>query len=328
MRRASVCLAGLALVAGLGLSGCGDDDKDSGKATTSTAAGDSGTTSTTAGETPVAMQELKIEAHDFGFDGLPKEIKGGTSKITFTNNGAVPHDIAFVQVDKGSTVDQFMKDFAPIFEGGPTPDYVGALVAPVAADPGETSTSEFMLEPGTYIAICGQTGDPAKPKNPDGSPGDGEVHMMRGMAQLVTVTEGGSDAPLSEPDGTVTSSDYAFDLDISAGDKVIRFANKGPKEDHLAVFMEFPAGTTEDQAKKALDTLFSLGENEAPPAGTPMPEEVGFSGILSPGPEVNFTMPKPFEAGRVYAAICFISDRAGGPPHVIAHQMSKVFTVS
>ena len=46
----------------------------------------------------------------------------------------------------------------------------------------------------------------------------------------------------------------------------------------------------------------------------------------SPGPEINFTMEEPFETGRVYVALCFVSDRAGGPPHAIAHDMVKVFT--
>lgn len=30
---------------------------------------------------------------------------------------------------------------------------------------------------------------------------------------------------------------------------------------------------------------------------------------------------------RWYAVVCFVSDRAGGPPHVIAHQQKKIFTV-
>ena len=327
MRRASACLAGLALVAGLGLSGCGDDDKDSAATTTTTAAADS-TTTTAATGTPAGFQQLKVQAHDFGFDGLPDEIKSGSSRIEFENVGAVTHDLAFVQVEEGTTVEQFMKDFAPIFEGGPMPAYVDAIVGPVAAEPGETATSEFTIEPGTYIAICGQTGDPAKPKNPDGSAGDGEVHMMRGMVQLVTVTEDGSDEPLSEPDGTMTAKDYDFDVDISGGDEVIRFVNEGPKEIHFAEIQVFPAGTTEEQAQKAIDTLFSLPDGQAPPAGTPLPESVGFSGILSAGPEINFTMPKPFEKGRVYVAMCFISDRAGGPPHAIGHHMVKVFTAA
>lgn len=326
MRRSMGTFAALALVAGLGLGACGDDDKDTADTTTTTAA--SGGSSTTAGTTEVDLQQLDVKAHDFGFDGLPEEIQGGSTKITFTNDGSVTHDLAFVQVDEGTTVDQFLKDFGPVFEGGPIPDYAKAIVAPVLAEPGKTAVSEFTIEPGTYIAICGQTGDPAKPKNPDGSAGDGEVHAARGMAQLVTVKGAGSDAPLSEPDGTITAADYTFDVDVSGGDEVIRFVNEGPKEVHFAEIQAFPAGTTEDQAQKAIETLFSLPDGQAPPAGTPLPESVGFSGILSTGPEVNFTMPTPFESGRVYVALCFISDRAGGPPHAIAHQMVKVFTAA
>lgn len=326
MRRVPVCVAGLALIAGLGLSGCGNDDKaDSAKDTTTSAPADDGST-TTADATPVGLQELNVTAHDFTFEGLPKEMKDGSTRITFTNEGSVPHDLAFVEVDKDTDLDQFVKDFAPYFQGGPMPKYATAVVGPVLADGGASAVSEFTIEPGTYVAICGQTGDPAKPKGPDGSPGDGDVHMMRGMAQMVTVTDGGSDEPLSEPDGTLTAKDYSFDVDVAGGDKVIRFTNDGPAEVHFADIQVFPAGTTEEQASAAMKTLFNLPDGQAPPAGTPLPEETGFSGILSPGPEINFTMEEPFETGRVYVALCFVSDRAGGPPHAIAHDMVKVFT--
>ncbi len=328
MRRVPVCIAGLALVAGLGLSACGSDDKaDTAKDTTTSAPSDDGST-TTAGATPVGMQELNVTARDFSFEGLPKEIKGGTTQITFTNEGSVAHDLAFVQVEKGTSLDQFVKDFTPALQGGPWPAYAKAVVGPVMANAGASTVSEFTIEPGTYAVMCGQTGDPAKPKGPDGSPGDGDAHLMRGMAQLVTVTDGGSDEPLPEPDGTLTAKDYSFEVDVSGGDKVIRFTNEGPAEVHFADIQVFPAGTTEDQANAAVETLFSLPEGQAPPAGTPMPTETGFSGILSPGPEVNFTMAEPFESGRVYVAMCFISDRAGGPPHAIGQHMIKVFTAA
>jgi hypothetical protein len=34
------------------------------------------------------------------------------------------------------------------------------------------------------------------------------------------------------------------------------------------------------------------------------------------------------KAGRTYVVLCFVSDKAGGPPHAIAHHLFKVFTVA
>jgi len=34
-----------------------------------------------------------------------------------------------------------------------------------------------------------------------------------------------------------------------------------------------------------------------------------------------------FEADRTYAALCFISDREGGQPHAIQHDMYDLFQV-
>ncbi len=47
-----------------------------------------------------------------------------------------------------------------------------------------------------------------------------------------------------------------------------------------------------------------------------------YSGGLAGTFEANFV------SGRTYAVVCFIADRAGGPPHVIAHDMKQVFTVA
>jgi hypothetical protein len=39
------------------------------------------------------------------------------------------------------------------------------------------------------------------------------------------------------------------------------------------------------------------------------------------------TFTTTFKAGRTYLAACFIQDKAGGPPHAIAHHMYKAFKV-
>ncbi len=79
----------------------------------------------------------------------------------------------------------------------------------------------------------------------------------------------------------------------------------------MAAVMEFPEGIDEAAAQKAVE---AFGGEGPPPAGTPEPAEAGFSGIFDPGGATYFDL--DVKAGRVYAFLCFIQDRAGGPPHV------------
>ena len=51
--------------------------------------------------------------------------------------------------------------------------------------------------------------------------------------------------------------------------------------------------------------------------------EAGESSVFGPGSVGTFTT--DLKEGNTYAVLCFISDREGGPPHAIAHEMAKVF---
>lgn len=42
---------------------------------------------------------------------------------------------------------------------------------------------------------------------------------------------------------------------------------------------------------------------------------------------LTFTNEGPDQSGRTYAVVCFIKDRSGGPPPVIANDMKEIFTV-
>jgi hypothetical protein len=147
------------------------------------------------------------------------------------------------------------------------------------------------------------------------------------MAQTIVVGPGEAGAALSEADGTVTATDYAFATDISSGDTVINFTNDGPDQVHFAAVSVFPEGTTAEDGEAAFAALLASPPDAPPPEGAVFPEDVAFSGIASDGLGVQFEMPGGFESGRTYIFACFISDRAGGPPHAIAYQMYEVITV-
>jgi uncharacterized cupredoxin-like copper-binding protein len=295
-RRVLGVLAAVLLVA----AGCGDDDDD---------------TSDPGGEA------VTVGAIDYAFTDLPAELEAGTFEFTLANEGKVDHEIALVEI--GDTdVEQFFIDFGPVIEEGAAfPDYVGDLVGAVEVPPSESGSFVFTLTEGSYIAFCALTGDADNPESEE----DGAPHFAEGMQQPVTVTAGQT-AVLPDSDGSITASDYTFDVDIDAGDTVINFANDGPN-DHFAGIDVYPEGTTVEDAEAGFATLLQTEEGQEPPAGTPMGEELAFSGIASDGLGVQFTMPEAFESGRTYLLYCFLQDRTGGPPHAIGNQMFKAFTV-
>jgi len=299
------------------LSGCGDDDDDD------TAADD--TSEETSSEEGAETDEgdgggaLEVTAADYAFEGLPAEIQGGNVTVHLTNEGETAHEIAFINIGDEANAATFFDDFGPVIqEGAPWPDYVSNVAGANEAAPGEEFTATYQLDPGTYMVFCALTGTPEDPESEESPP-----HFVQGMEQLVTVTEGET-GDLPEADATITAKDYEFDHDLAAGDQVITFTNEGPN-DHFAGISRFPDGTTVEDAEAAMAAMMT--SEEGPPPGTPEPEDVGFSGITSAGTSLQFELAEPLTPG-VYSMVCFISDRAGGPPHAIGHEMVSVFEIS
>ena len=305
---ARLLVIGLAVT--LVAAGCGDDDDDT---------GDAATTTTEAPDGGEAAESLEVTGTDYAFEGLPKELEGGNVTVHFQNDGKAPHEIAFINIGEESNAKGFFEDFGPVIqEGAAWPEYVSNVAGANEAEPGQDFTATYQLDPGTYMVFCALTGTTEDPESEEGPP-----HFTQGMQQIVTVTDG-EDTDLPEADGTITAKDYEFEIDLEAGDQVINFHNDGPN-DHFAGISRFPEGTTVEQAEAAMK---AMAESEGePPAGTPEPDEIGFSGITSKGKGIQFSLAEPLEAG-VYSFVCFISDRTGGPPHAIGHDMITVAEIS
>ena len=275
------------------------------------------------GDEPFA---LGIQTIDYAFQNVPGEIPAGLVEITLDNLGAVSHEFALVEIGDAG-LDQFMTDFPAVLEGGPFPDYADAVMVPIEVVGGESGTSTFTVSEGSYVLFCALAGDASVTPAEGEEEGTGAPHLTLGMAQTIVVGPGKADAALPEADGTVTASDYAFAADVSAGDTVINFINKGPDQVHFAAVSVFPEGTTAEDGEAAFAALLAAPPDAPPPEGAPLPEDAAFSGIASDGLGIQFEMPGGFESGRTYIFACFISDRAGGPPHAIAYQMYEVITV-
>jgi plastocyanin len=310
---------------------CGDDDDDEGTSTEET----------TTTEATVEAQEVSFSAIDYAFQDAPSELEAGVVTVTFTNEGKVEHEFALIESGDLEQAD-FLEQFAPVVnEGGAFPEQTQNVAAPLEIGPGETASVTFTVNEGQYTLLCTLDGDAEKAEETGQSDEeDGEeeevdpakVHFNRGMAQPLTVTAGTEDADLPEADGTITAHDYTFDVDVTAEDETVNFVNTGAEDQvHFAAIIEFPAGTTEEQA---LATFAAFNSEEGPGEDDVQPsdDEFGFTGVFSKGLGSRQTISKQFTSGNTYLFACFISDRTGGPPHAVpesegGHGMVKVVTV-
>lgn len=292
-------------VAALGVfaSACGSSSKSSSTVTTTTEA--------------TASPALTITAGDYAYSGVPATIKAGIVDVKFVNKGSVDHEMSFVKVTDNSDPQTVFTGLGTVIQGGPFPATFLAANGVPNTPAGKTANTQFNLTPGQYIALCTDTGIV-------GSKEDGKPHYTRGMYKKITVTgTGGKLVPTAA--SNVTARDYGFDVSgLRAGEQTIAFKNVGPVQWHFAEILEFPKGTT--VAKAQTDVPKLLTSNGPPPAGVSQPQPLAASQLASPGYGNTFTA--AFERGRTYVVLCFVSDKAGGPPHAIAHQMYKVFTVN
>jgi hypothetical protein len=230
--------------------------------------------------------------------------------------------MAFVRVGDTS-LETFTKEFPAVLEGGPFPSWLTAVAGALESAPGRSLTTTFKLPPGKYLLMCALNDQPGPQDDEMGS--DAPAHFALGMARPVTV-EGESDEVSSPDGGEVVAKDYTFDVTgLKAGRNRIVFRNAGPEQVHFGDLSEFPAGVTEQQALDAFKKLLMTPEDQPPPAGLPLPETVGFSGVYSPG--LGGTWDITLKSGTTYLLACFIQDRTGGPPHAIGKNMLKTFTV-
>lgn len=131
-------------------------------------------TFTVTGEAPaVAAPAADIEMRlvDFAFQ-VSKPFAGGTQVVRVTNGGAQIHEVGLVKLHDDVTVAQFLEATAPGATTPPPGDFIGGTGA---LSTGGTSYWTVTLAPGRYALVCWVP-------TPDGVP-----HVMKGMAQEVTI---------------------------------------------------------------------------------------------------------------------------------------------
>jgi hypothetical protein len=280
--RTNIALAALALAAATALTACGDDDD-----------GDGGASSTPA---KLAIELIDEGKGKFGLRA-PLSIEAGLVEVSLrVPAGAATHDAQLIKVDGDRSAEDVVAALPG--PGKPIPQWLSLAGGVGQTDGGAVGRSVQNLQPGRYVIL-----DTDEPQ------GDNvKSYAESGAVATLEVNGEPSAAQLPRGDATLTTREYAFATSgLEAGSNRVTFRNAG-KEPHHVLAFPYNRGATLDQVRAFFT---EEGESSGPPP-------VDFEGA---------TRTAALEAGEVqiaeldlrrgkYALICFVTDRAGGPPHV------------
>jgi hypothetical protein len=252
---------------------------------------------------PVEMASVALTLTDTSIDGLPDELVAGVVDVMVTDEAG--REVDFSRVEPGTDPATFFTDLAATIEGQPFPDYF-------LNNSGVIGHSMITLDEGEYIVW-------AEPAEEGGD----------FISAPLTVGPGDNDAVIPPTDGgSIRAGDYLFDADVTGTGSAVTFTNSSDNQFHHVVLMDFGTNDPAVVAEILPAVLESEGEGP-PPEGIDMEQvndEFASSGVFGPGSSGTFEA--PVEAGNTYVALCFITDREGGLPHALQHQMYDVFQIS
>lgn len=218
------CFRLIALVATVVLfaGACSSSDDSSGGDESSAATTTGAETTTT--DAPAQPPSLEVTSTDYAYDLATDTVPAGLVTVKQINDGEENHQVTLVHLEDGQSAADVAEGFA-----GPEADHFVSNDAyaggPNSTVPGGTDTSTVELTEGAYGLFCFIP-----------SP-DGEAHFQKGMVAELTVTaaEGTSPAP-PETDGTITMSDYTYDVPADfTGQGTYEVVNDGPQVHELTV---------------------------------------------------------------------------------------------
>ena len=258
-----------------------------------------------AGPSRLSVDALEPAAGRYAFGGVPPTVAGGRVEIDLRNLGREGHEFAVVRLDPGHTPDEYRKDLETV-----AADRVPAYAHPVGGaggvHPGLATTTTVMLAEGQYAFAC---------FIPDGND---VAHHRNGMFGSFSVRGGDANAQLPRTDALVAATEGGFAVPaLVAGTTTITFTNVGT-EVHDALLVPILPGRSFEEVR----AFFTA---EAPPAGPPPVSLDRSTGTTSQGlePGGRYVLDVTLERGE-YALVCFLADRAGGPPYYAKGMLRKV----
>jgi hypothetical protein len=229
-------------------------------------------------------QVFEVEANEDGVTA-PETARPGAVEIRFSNTGERDHSIQVVQLGDGHSAAEIKKAGEAWGERGRAlPEWLTFVGGVGDTKGGEAGSAVVDLPAGEYAAV------------------DIEGKGPEPYAEFSV--EGDEGEALPETDARVAASEYTFKTEslTSTGGPVL-FENAGEEPHHLIAAPLKPGKTKADVLN------FLKNEKGAPP----IDESKGFgSAILSGGESAVLDL--KLQSG-VYALLCFVPDRAGGPPH-------------
>jgi hypothetical protein len=274
-------------VLAVSLAACGDDADD---ASRPTAAG---------------PRALAIEVTGSGSATklvAPRQAEAGLLEVTFKNSAAKgEHNAALIRVDSDKPLAEVLKaGNAWGDKGKPLPGYLAFHGGTGMVDRGSTSSFVGSFPPGRYLVLDFNN--------------EGEGGELTTELELTGSARAGG---LPRTDGVVTARDYGFDAKgLRQGRNNVTWTNAG-KEPHHMIAAPMRAG------KGKADILKAFNDEDSPP---PFDEEQAVEAPIISGGRSQVVELDLKAKGR-WALLCFIPDRAGGPPHV-AKGMVEIIDVT
>jgi hypothetical protein len=271
---------------------------------------DGGTRATTPPQPAKVTVTATASGKQVTFD-LPAQLKQGATQLELVNNTKEPAELQIVQLDGGHTLAEFYPAIETE-EPAPIPTWLHAFGGVGETSPGQTRSVVVDLKAGRYAWFSGTA-----PEQEGATP-----QYKRGGEGSFEVTGDASGAQLPATQAQITAkelapTDYRFEASgFKAGTNQITFTNSGAQLHHV-LLAKLNQGAALDQVVQFLST-----QKGQPPVDFDASE---ITAVLDAGGKQVETV--ELQSGS-YALLCFLSDRAGSPPHVIKAKMIQEVKVA
>lgn len=232
----------------------------------------------------------------------PSTVKAGRVEMKLKNSGKQPHDGQLIRIEGDQSMDEVLAQFGA--EDAPIPAWLHAEGGVGTVAPGQSLSATMVLEPGRYYIVDTNTD------------ADNNSFAEQGGIRELTVEGEAAGATLPEVKTKITAREYGFGVpsDLKAGSATVKFENAGSQLHHL-VAVPIEAGKTIEDVRRA----FTSGDGSQP---TPLNFEKATGASTVDGGKSLVTR-MTLQRGS-YAFICFLNDRAGGPPHFVLGMLQEV----
>jgi hypothetical protein len=276
-------LTGLAIAAVLGLAGAGCGGDDD--------EDDAGGADESQAAKPSRLAiEVSGSAKKPTFS-VPESVEGGVVEIELTNSAKGAHGAQLIGADDGHTPQEALKLGNAWGENGkPLPEWVTPAGGVGSIPSGTTASVTQELAPGKYIVV--------------------DLDSDANTELEVTGDSGAGD--LASDGATIEATEYEFtSTGLKAGKSRVLVDNTGGEPHFIAGIGIKPGSTIAD-----VRTFFRTEKGKPP-----IDESRSFStAVIEGGAKQSVQI--ELEAGK-YALLCFVPDRAGGPPHVVKGMISE-----